>query len=76
MELSLRPLSVHDGLDIYEMLQEIPAEENGYVNSQHGVSYEEYKAWLIRAEADARKTEIEDGWLMGILSVSPSCAIF
>ena len=62
MDITLRPLSVNDGSDIYEMLQKIPAKENGYINSQHGISYEEYKAWLIRAEADARKTEIEDGW--------------
>ena len=40
MDITLRPLSVNDGSDIYEMLQEIPAKENGYINSQHGISYE------------------------------------
>ena len=30
--LELKRLSVDDGLDIYTMLQEIPAEENGLIN--------------------------------------------
>lgn len=61
-QTELRPLSACDGEDIYEMLQEIPADENGYVNGVHGMSYEEYKSWLIREEANAKKTGIEDGW--------------
>jgi len=61
-QIELRPLSACDGEDVYEMLQEIPADENGYVNGVHGMSYEEYKSWLVREEANAKKTEIEDGW--------------
>ena len=60
--IELRPLSAADGRDIYEMLQEIPGDEHGYVNGVHGMSYEEYKAWLVREEENAKKTEIEDGW--------------
>jgi predicted acetyltransferase len=60
--IELKPLSASDGRDIYDMLQEIPADENGYVNSVCGMSYEEYKAWLIREEKNAKKTELEDGW--------------
>ena len=60
--IELKPLSASDGREIYDMLQEIPADENGYVNNVHGISYEEYKSWLAREEANARKTEIEDGW--------------
>ena len=30
--LELKRLSIDDGLDIYTMLQEIPAEENGLIN--------------------------------------------
>ena len=61
-QIELRPLSACDGEDVYEMLQEIPADENGYVNGVHGMSYEEFRAWLVREEANAKKTEIEDGW--------------
>lgn len=58
----LRPLSASDGEDIFDMLQEMPYDEHGYVNGVHGMNYEEYKAWLVREEASAKKTEIEDGW--------------
>lgn len=61
-QIVLIPLSSADGQAVYDMLQEIPADENGYVNRVNGMSYEEYKAWLAREEANARKTEIEDGW--------------
>ena len=60
--VELRPLSSSDGREIYDMLQEMPAEEQGYVNAVNGMSYEEYKAWLLREEANAQKTGIEDGW--------------
>lgn len=60
--IELKALSSADGRDIYEMLQEIPADENGYVNGVNGMTYEEYKAWLVREEANSKKTEIEDGW--------------
>ena len=58
----LRPLSSLDGADVYAFLQSLPAEENGFMNSAAGLSYDEYKQWLVRQEANAKKTEIEDGW--------------
>lgn len=60
--IELKALSSSDGRDVYDMLQEMPKDENGYVNGVNGMSYEEYRAWLIREEANAKKTEIEDGW--------------
>ena len=36
--LELKRLSVDDGLDIYTMLQEIPAEENGLINKANGLT--------------------------------------
>lgn len=62
MNISLRALSVQDGYDVYEMLQRIPPDENGFMNAMAGKSLEDFSAWLIRQEASARKTEIEDGW--------------
>jgi len=62
MPLTLRPLREEDGRDIYDMLQEIPADENGFVNPMHGAAYADYRAWLAQAQADALKTGIEDGW--------------
>ena len=62
MGIELRKLSVHDGRDIYEMLQEMPENENGFINSVHGKSYEEYQAWLQGAAKNAEQTGIVDGW--------------
>ena len=58
----LKPLSRLDGEDVYHFLQSIPADENGFMNSAAGLSYDAYKQWLVRQEANAIKTEIEDGW--------------
>ena len=38
--LELKRLSVDDGLDIYTMLQEIPAEENGLINKANGLTFD------------------------------------
>jgi len=62
MIFELKPLSVSNGRDVYDMLQEIPASENGYANSLHGKTFEEYRAALVRMEAAARETKIIDGW--------------
>lgn len=41
--IELKKLSPDDGMDVYAMLQEIPKEENGLVNSGNGLSFAEYK---------------------------------
>lgn len=46
MNTELIKLSAACGRDIYDMLQSIPADENGLMNDAHGLSYDEYKAWL------------------------------
>ncbi len=58
----LRRLSVQDGMDIYEMLQEIPAEENNMHNSVNGISLEAYKDFLVKREEESRMDGIIDGW--------------
>ena len=58
----LKRLSVNDGRDIYEMLQAIPAEENGLVNRANGMTYEEYKAWLQKKQLESEQQGITDGW--------------
>ena len=62
MNVCLKRLSASDGRDIYEMLQAIPRDENGFMNGVNGMTVDEYHAWLIREEGNSRKTEIEDGW--------------
>ncbi len=62
MKLEIRKLSIDDGKEFYDMLQEMPADENGFINSVAGKSYEEYKEWLKASAESAEKKEIVDGW--------------
>lgn len=60
--MELRPLTIHDGDDVYDLLQSLPANENGFMNPMAGKSREEFRAWLVRQAENALKTEIEDGY--------------
>lgn len=60
--IELKRLSIDDGNDIYCMLQEIPAEENGLINKANGLTFDEFKEWLIRKHADSEQIGIVDGW--------------
>ena len=62
MGLEIRKLTVNDGRDIYDMLQELPADENGFINSVHGKTFEEYEAWLRGAVKSSEQIGIIDGW--------------
>ena len=62
MNTELIKLSAACGRDIYDMLQSIPADENGLMNDARGLSYDEYKAWLEKRNAESLKTEIYDGF--------------
>lgn len=58
----LKKLTAQDDRDIYEMLQEIPADENGFMNSANGKTFDEYKEWLKRSFECAKQTDIVDCW--------------
>ena len=62
MGIELRKLAVTDGTDIYEMLQELPADENGFINRAAGMSFDEYKEWLKGKVQESEQTGIVDGW--------------
>lgn len=62
MSIELRKLTIHDGDDVYDFLQTLPADENGFMNPMAGRTREEFRAWLAKQAASAEKTEIEDGW--------------
>lgn len=44
------------------MFEELPAEENGFINPAAGKNRDEFQEWLKRADACSRQTEILDGW--------------
>ena len=62
MNYELKRLSVSDGRDVYDLLQAIPQNENGFINGVNGMNFDEFKAWLAREDENSNKTEIEDGW--------------
>ena len=45
-KIMLKQLSLDMGKPEYEMLQRIPAVENGFTNPAYNLSYDEYKEWL------------------------------
>lgn len=49
MKVELRELSLQDGRDIYEMLQEMGQGENGFENSAYGIDYKDFSAYLQRS---------------------------
>ncbi len=61
-KIELKKLSVNDGLDIYNLLQDIPKEENGFNNSANGLTYEEYKDWLVKRDNYSNQVGLLDGW--------------
>lgn len=63
MNYELHKLSTNDASDVYEMLQEIPKDENGFVNSINGVSFDEYKLWLNRCVEMSNAVELES-WMV------------
>ena len=46
MMVELRELSIKDGDDVFDMLNEIGPGENGFMNSAFGISYEEFPSYL------------------------------
>jgi predicted acetyltransferase len=63
MNYEIKRLSAEDGHDIYEMLQEMPPNENGFVNSNHGRTFDEYGQWLIRSAAMSQGIGLES-WMV------------
>ncbi len=62
MNIEIKKLSLDNGKDIYQMLQSIPPNENGFVNSVNGKSYEEFKEWLLKAMNNSLQKGVIDGW--------------
>lgn len=60
--VELKRLSPSDGIEIYDLLQSIPREENGLQNKANGLTYEEYKQWLICKQLESEQEGIVDGW--------------
>lgn len=62
MQWELRKLTKDDGRDVYDFLQNLDREENGFINGAYGMAWEDFGAWLDKCAASAEMTEIVDGW--------------
>lgn len=60
--LYLQKLSPIDGKEIYDMLQEIAVNDNGFQNKVCGMSFEEYECWL-QQEYARDNGDLED-WMV------------
>ncbi|HBB66699.1 MAG TPA: GNAT family N-acetyltransferase [Elusimicrobia bacterium] len=60
MNIELRQASEGDGGDVYEMLQEMLPDENGFQNGAHGLSDADFKVWLKRRVDFSLGKSLED----------------
>jgi len=67
MTIELQKLSLEDGEDIYQMLQEIPASENGFENHFYGLIFSEYKQKLKLKDEESRGKNLSPGYVQQTL---------
>ena len=63
MNVHLKKLSNNDGNEVYNMLQGIENNENGFTNDVKGMSYENYKIWLLDNENYSNNIGLKD-WMV------------
>lgn len=63
MDDGLRRLTVQDGADVYQMLAELPRDENGFINGCSGMTYEEYQKWLVKSDNVSKGIGLAD-WMV------------
>jgi len=61
--LSLRKLSENDGRQIYDMLQGIKSDDNGFHNDVKDMPYEQFADWLIKREGYSNSVGLPD-WMV------------
>jgi len=59
MRVALQKLPLDAGQDIYDMLQEIPLDENGYRNGGNGRTLENFPDWLAKCDRISRGEGLE-----------------
>ena len=61
--IMLKQLSLDMGKPEYDMLQRIPAVENGFTNPAYNLSYDEYKEWLRITDNNSRGIDLPEDWI-------------
>ena len=60
-KFKLQKLSPSDGEEIYNFLQDIPAEQNGFQNNFNGMSYDEFKNELVVRNDESKNLNVGVG---------------
>lgn len=60
-KFSLSLLNINDGEDIYQMLQDLPKEEEGFRNMFNSLNFDEYKQELIKREKESHDDNLVEG---------------
>lgn len=63
MKVCLSQLSFDNGAAEYEMLQSIDKEENGFTNAVNGMSYDEYRSWLLQQEDYSKAINLPENYI-------------
>ena len=63
MEVKLRPLREKEDDAVYQMFQEIPAEEDGFENPAHGLSPEEFNDFCRRHVGYSQGIGLKPGYV-------------
>lgn len=61
MQIDLRPLKAVENEDIYQMFQEIPAEEDGFENPAHGLTREAFADFCRRHVGYSEGFDLQPG---------------
>lgn len=62
-EIKLKQLSIDDNEKVWEMLQKIDSNENEFKNEVKGMSFENFKNWLIEQDNWSKGKELPDGYV-------------
>lgn len=63
MHCELKQLSINNKEEEYHMLQDIDNNEYGFSNEAKGMTYEEYKQWLIKQDDYSRGQNLAKNWI-------------
>ena len=69
MTLLIRPIQEKENDAVYQMFQDIPAEENGAKNHAHGLTYSEFDDFCKSSVSAARMEGLAEGSIPQILYI-------
>lgn len=63
MNIELKQLSLTDGRDVFDMLQDIEAYEYGFTNDVKGMTYSDFLDWIKIQDDYSKGRNLPDNWI-------------